>query len=105
LSNGWDLDASYGFTATSNVYTKVGLRGDGEILGGYTVHHASVGIGRDRWQATLYADNLTNKFAETSVRQDPTFIRDVGGFSLRRYFRNVIRPRTVGIEFRYSLGE
>jgi outer membrane receptor protein involved in Fe transport len=105
LSNGWDLDASYGLTATSNVYTKVGLRGDGEILGGYTVHHASIGIGRDRWRATLYADNLTNKFAETSVRQDPTFIRDVGGFALRRYFRNVIRPRTVGIEFRYSLGE
>lgn len=105
LSNGWDLDASYGLTATSDVYTKVGLRGNGEILGGYTVHHASVGVGRDRWQATLYADNLTNKYAETSVRQDPTYVRDVGGFALRRYFRNVIRPRTVGIEFRYSLGE
>jgi outer membrane receptor protein involved in Fe transport len=105
LSSGMALEAAYGLTATSDVYTKVGLRGDGEVLGGYTVHHASVGIGRDRWQATLYADNLTNKFAETSVRQDPTFVRDVGDFALRRYFRNVLRPRTVGIEFRYSLGD
>lgn len=105
LANGWDLDVAYGLTSSSDVYTKVGLRSDGEVLGGYTLHHASVGVGRDRWQATLYADNLTNKFAETAVRQDPTFIRDVADFTLRRYFRNVLRPRTIGIEFRYSLGE
>ena len=104
LSNGWDMEIEYGFSATSDVLTKVGLRNDGEVLGGYTIHHASIGLLRDRWSARLYADNLTNKFAETSVRQDPTFVRDVANFSLRRYFRNVLRPRSVGIEFRYSLG-
>lgn len=105
IRNGWDLDASYGLTGTSNVLTKVGMRGDGERLGGYSVHSASVAVSKQSWSATLYADNLTNKFAETSVRQDPTFVRDIGGFASRRYFRNVLRPRTVGIEFRYSFGE
>jgi len=85
--------------------TKVGSRNDGETLGGYTLHSASVGLSRGSWSAYLFADNLTDKFAETAVRQDPTFIRDVGGFSSRRYFRNVLRPRSIGIEFRYSLGE
>lgn len=105
LDNGWDVDFTYGLTSTSNVLTKVGMRDNGEILSGYTLHGASVSLGKDRWLATLYAENLTNKFAETGVRLDPSYIRDVSGFDLRRYFRNVIRPRTIGIEFRYALGD
>jgi outer membrane receptor protein involved in Fe transport len=105
IRNGWDLDASYGLTASGNVLTKVGMRDNGERLGGYSVHSASVEVSNRMWSAMLYADNLTNKFAETSVRQDPSYVRDVGGFSSRRYFRNVLRPRTLGIEFRYSFGE
>ena len=105
LSNGWDLDAAYGFTFSSNVLTKVGLRNNGETLGGFTIHSASVGVSNDRWSATLYADNLTDKFAETSVRLDPSYVRDIANFELRRYYRHVIRPRSLGIEFRYRLGE
>lgn len=104
LPNGWNLDAGYGITVTSDVLTKVGLRNDGETLGGYALHSASIGIGEDRWSAAIYAENLLDKFAETAVRQDPTFIRDVNGFASRRYFRNVLRPRTVGVELRYRFG-
>jgi outer membrane receptor protein involved in Fe transport len=105
LTNGWDLDAAYGLTATSDVLTKVGLRGNGETLGGYTLHSASVALSHDQWSATLYADNLTNKLAFTSVRQDASYVRDVGTFALRRYYRDVLRPRSVGVEFRYSFGD
>ena len=105
LSNGWDLNAGYGFTFSSNVLTKVGLRDNGETLGGFTIHSASLGLSNERWSATLYADNLTDKFAETSVRLDPSYVRDIGNFELRRYYRHVIRPRSLGIEFRYRLGE
>ena len=106
LNRGWDLDISYGVTATSDVLTKVGMRNNGEVLGGYSVHAASISVSRNQWQATLYADNLTDKFAETSVRLDPSSIRSVGpnGFDVRRYFRNVLRPRTIGLELRYSIG-
>ena len=103
LRNGLGLDVDYGLTFTSDVLTKVGMRANGERLGGYTLHSASVGIGDERWSARLYADNLLDKFAETGVREDPSFIRDINGFSSRRYFRNVLRPRTIGIEFRYRI--
>jgi iron complex outermembrane recepter protein len=104
LANGLSLDLDYGLTATSDVLTKIGLRDGGERLGGYTLHNASIGLAGERWAATFYADNLLDKFAETAVRQDPSFIRDINGFASRRYFRNVLRPRTFGIEFRYRLG-
>ena len=105
LPGGLRLDVDYGITFTSNVLTKVGQRNGGEVLGGYTLHNASVGIGKDRWTALLYADNLFDKFAETAVRESPELIQEVGGFSSRRYFRNVLRPRTFGLEMRYSFGD
>ncbi|HLF13181.1 MAG TPA: TonB-dependent receptor [Gammaproteobacteria bacterium] len=105
LGNGWDLDVAYGFTFSSDVLTKVGLRSDGETLGGYTVHNASVSLSKDAWSASLYADNLTDKFAETAVRLDSSYIGSSGLFQLRNYFHDVLRPRSIGIEFRYSFGE
>ncbi|MEO8464250.1 MAG: TonB-dependent receptor [Gammaproteobacteria bacterium] len=103
LRNGFELNAGYGLSYSGNVFTKVGLRNDGETLGAYTVHSLSAGIGHERWQANLYIDNLTDKFAETGVRLDPSYIRNVNGFDLRRYYRDVIRPRTLGLEFRYRI--
>jgi len=107
LRNGMTLDAGYGFTFTSDVYTRVGLRADGEVLGGYTVHGASMSLSKDNWMATVFADNLTDKFAETSVRLTPAYIGTSpnGAFDMRRYFRDVLRPRSVGVEFRYRFGE
>jgi outer membrane receptor protein involved in Fe transport len=104
LSNGWNLDAGYSVTTTTDVLTRVGMRNGGESLGGYTIHSASLAVSRDQWQATLYADNLWDKFAETSVRLEPSSIRSVNGFDVRRYYRNVLRPRSVGLEFRYAIG-
>ncbi len=103
LSNGFELNARYGLSYSGNIITKVGLRNNGETLGGFTVHSLSAGVGHERWQANLYIDNLTDKFAETAVRLDPSYIRNVNGFDLRRYYRNVIRPRSMGIEFRYRI--
>ena len=77
----------------------------GERLGGYSVHHASISLNKDQWSATLYADNLTDKYAATSVRLDRSAIFDSGDFAVRRYYRNVLRPRTIGLEFRYAIGE
>ena len=103
LPNGLGFDADYGLTFTSDVLTKVGMRSNGERLGGYTLHSASLGLSGTHWSARLYADNLFDKFAETGVRDDPSTIYDVNGFSVRRYYRDVLRPRTFGIEFRYRI--
>ncbi len=50
---------------------------------------------------TVYADNAFDKYAVTGVRADPSFIRPVGQFDLRRYYNNIIRPRQVGLRVNY----
>jgi outer membrane receptor protein involved in Fe transport len=106
LENGYTVGADYSLSAVSDVYTKVGLRNNGEALGGYSVHGASVTVGRDQWSARLYADNLLDKYAVTSVRRDRSYIRAIersdGSFvDSRTYFQSMLRPRTIGLELTY----
>ncbi len=61
LRNGFEVNAGYGLSYSGNIITKVGLRNDGETLGGYTVHSLSAGIGHERWSANLFIDNLTRQ--------------------------------------------
>jgi len=102
LSGGWTFEADYGITAISDVYTKVGLRNNGEVLPGFALHSAAVGLSTDRWTARLYADNLFDKYAVTSVRRDPSYIRTIGLFESRQYFQSPLRPLSVGIELSYK---
>jgi iron complex outermembrane recepter protein len=106
LENGLIVEADYSFTAVSDVYTKVGLRDNGEVLPGYAIHGASVGLTNGAWSARLYANNLFDKYAITSVRRDPSYIRPLGvnDFDSRTYFQSMLRPRTVGLEFNYRFG-
>ena len=95
------LDLQYGMTTQSDVLTKVGERHNGHSLGGFTLHNVAATVSDADWEVSIYADNLTDRFAITAVRQDVSFVRDVAGFRLRRYFENVIRPREFGATFRY----
>ncbi len=111
LGQGLTMTADYSLSAVSDVYTKVGLRNNGEALPGWAVHGLSFGLTDGRWAARLYADNLFDKYAVTSVRRDPTYIRRLGTgpddvvpeqqFASRTYFQSMLRPRTVGLEFNY----
>jgi iron complex outermembrane receptor protein len=107
LDIGWTFEADYSFTAVGDVYTKVGLRNNGEVLPGWAVHGASVGLSNGPWRARLYADNLFDKYAVTSVRRDPSYVRLIERDGLspipsRTYFQSMLRPRTIGLEFAYS---
>ena len=111
LDNGLTVTADYTLSAVSDVYTKVGLRDNGEALPGWAVHGLSIGLTDGHWSARLYADNLLDKYAVTSVRRDPSYIRRLGTgpgdvvpeqqFASRTYFQSMLRPRTVGLEFNY----
>lgn len=101
LANGmaWGLD--YSVHVQSDVYTRVGLRNNGEVLPGYSTHNAAISLFGERWDVRLYARNLFDKYAETGVRGTPAFIRDIDGFSLRTYYKSVLEPRRVGVDFTY----
>ncbi|MFQ3217999.1 MAG: iron complex outermembrane receptor protein [Paraglaciecola sp.] len=104
------LDVVYGLTAQSDVYSKIGLRADGEILPGYALSNLSAKISDNDWAVTLYVDNLFNKYAFGSVRRDKGDIglaqfssQNVnGGDLMRNYGHYLVEPRKVGVKFTYN---
>lgn len=100
---GWTLGARYehefaGFTGFAQGVVKyTGERFNSlvvvarEELDSFTQVDASIGAKKDRWNGTLYVDNLTNEVGQ----------QDAGAIDL--IFRvNPIRPRTVGVKVSYD---
>ena len=97
------LDINYGITAQSDVISRVGLRDNGETLPGYSFSNISAKLTADEWSATVYVDNVFNKYAVTSVRRSDADITSANRTDIQRnygYFIN--RPLTVGIKFNYK---
>ncbi len=104
------LNVNYGITAQSDVYTKVGLKADGEVLPGYALSNISAELTDDNWSVTLYIDNLFDKYAKTSVRRDKAWAgaatfdsqnKDLAELG-RVYGHYTTKPRTIGLRFNYN---
>jgi iron complex outermembrane recepter protein len=86
-----------------NVFTKTGNRGYGETVPRYILNRGSVSYKTDRFELGLYALNIFDVYAISSVGNDfsrigvqnPTY-----GISRRYYSYSVITPRTIGFEAR-----
>ncbi|MEH6611215.1 MAG: TonB-dependent receptor [Halioglobus sp.] len=101
-----DMSFNYGISAISDVLTKTGGRANAYTLSGFAIHNLSVALRADAWDVSLYADNLLDKYAETGVRQDPSYnqtVSDINGddVNTRRFGTNVLRPLTVGLRATY----
>ena len=106
--NGWTLEANYGLSGISDVITRTGERGFGESLSGYVIHDASVMLAGESWTATLFVNNLTDKYAEASARDTRAFVQQVsdadgGAVNMRRYYKDVLPPRMFGLRFTVDL--
>jgi outer membrane receptor protein involved in Fe transport len=106
------LDVTYGLTAQSDVYTKIGLHESGEVLPGYALSNISAALSDEDWSVTLYVDNLFDKYAFASTRND---LGDIGQAVspdtnsnrtdlLRNYGHYLETPRTIGVKFNYQFG-
>ncbi len=104
------LSINYGMTAQSNVITKVGLKADGETLSGYALSNLSAKLTGNMWSATLYVDNLFDKYAFTSVRRDKSWAgmtkyeeqnKELPKLQ-RVYGHYTTTPRTIGMKFTYN---
>lgn len=108
--DGKTLNINYGLTAQSDVYTKVGLKADGEVLAGYSLSNFSAQLAGDDWTATFYIDNMFDKYANTSVRRDKSWAGmarfESENKSLpelqRVYGHYITKPRTIGLKFSYN---
>lgn len=99
---GTGLDVNYGLTYQSDVYSKVGLRNNGEALPGYALSNMSARFSEDAWSVTLYVDNMFDKYAYSSVRRDVGDITTANDPAIQRnYGHYLITPRKVGVRFDY----
>jgi iron complex outermembrane receptor protein len=104
------LDVIYGFTAQSDVYSKIGNRESGESISGYGLSNISASISDDDWAITLYVDNLFDKYAFSSVRRDQGDIglaiapdtNSNGTAIMRNYGHYLVNPRKIGLKFTYN---
>jgi hypothetical protein len=101
LSQGRDIEASWATTYTGDIYSRVGLRGNGEVIPAYTTHRASVTYHSGMFDVGVYADNIFDKYAVTAVENDkflqPGPHRRGGAF----YAYGVLTPRRVGFEMTF----
>jgi len=103
------LDISYGLTYQDDVFSTVRLQADGEKLPGYSLSNLSARLSDETWSLTLYADNMFDKYAYSSVRRD---VGDIGQAKysdqnsnpseiLPNYGHYLVSPRKIGLKFEY----
>lgn len=102
LGEGRDIEATWATTYTGNIYSRVGLRGNGEVIPSYFTHRASVTYHAKAFEVGLYADNIFNKYAVTAISNDISSYNQVRTDVVERYYaRGVLTPRRVGIDVRF----
>ncbi|MHA6719425.1 TonB-dependent receptor [Sphingomonas sp. RS6] len=102
LADGDSIEASWAATYTGDIYSRVGLRGFGEKIPGYMTHRASITYRKPSFDVSLFADNIFDKYAYTSVSNDlSSYNQTRTGVVERYYARSVLTPRRVGIDFHF----
>jgi iron complex outermembrane receptor protein len=99
-----EIIANWTATYRGNVVSRLGWnRAFGDLLPAYTTHRASLTYDTDRYSIGLFATNIFDKYAVTSVNQDRSRVGVNDDVRLRYYGQAVLSPRTVGIEasFKY----
>jgi iron complex outermembrane recepter protein len=96
--------AQFGASHTGHSFTQAGSNPTFAGAGGigtsrlrfenpaYSTLSASVGIAKDAWNATLYAENLANSHASTFTSTDQFIVE-----------QTPLRPRVIGVSFGYKI--
>jgi outer membrane receptor protein involved in Fe transport len=98
-----NIVADWTATYRGSVVTRLGWdRAFGDKLPGYVLHRASLAYETDKYSLGLFATNIFDKYAVTSVSNDHSRQGLNDGVLLRYYKQTVLTPRTFGIELRYK---
>jgi len=101
LGDGRRIEASWATVYRGDIYSRVGLRGNGEKIPGYVTHSASLNYISERFEIGLFADNIFDKYAVTAISNDISSYNQVRTDVVERYYaRGVLTPRRVGVDFR-----
>lgn len=101
LDNGAEVEATWATSYIGDIYSRTGLRANGEVIPGYVTHRAAVTYRTDRFDVGLFADNIFDKFAITSINNDRSSFNQVRTGVIERYYSQaVLTPRRIGVDFR-----
>lgn len=101
LGEGRDIEANWAATYVGDIYSRIGLRGNGQDIPGYVTHRAAVTYHARTYEIGVYADNIFNKYAVTAISNDLSSYNQVRTGVVERYYaQSVLTPRRVGIDFR-----
>ena len=102
LGDGNEIKANWSAVYNGNIYSRVGLRGNGEIIPSYITHSASISFVAPKFEVGLFADNIFDKYAITAISNDVSSYNQVRTDIVERYYsQGVLTPRRVGVELRY----
>jgi len=102
LSGGRDISANWGVIYKGDIYSRIGLRGNGEVIPAYTTHRASISYHAPSYDVSLFADNIFDKYAITSISNDRSSFNQVRTDVVERYYaQGVLTPRRIGVDFRF----
>jgi len=105
LNNGNSLILNGGYVWQSDVLSRTGARGSSYTLPSYGRANISAGYNADNWAFTVYADNVFNNFAESSVSSTRLFNQTIAGHRVRSHTTNVLPPRSIGARFSYKFSQ
>jgi iron complex outermembrane receptor protein len=101
LGDGRKIEANWATIYRGNIYSRVGLRGNGEIIPSYVMHSASLNYVTKQYEVGVFADNIFDKYAVTAISNDVSSKNQVRTDVVERYYAlGVLTPRRVGVEFR-----
>jgi outer membrane receptor protein involved in Fe transport len=102
LSGGRDIEANWTTSYIGDIYSRIGLRANGQDIPGYITHRASVTYHAKVFDISVYADNLFDKYAVTSISNDlSSYNQTRSGVVERYYAQGVLTPRRVGVDFHF----
>jgi iron complex outermembrane receptor protein len=97
-----DVQAVWGTTFTGDIYSRVGRRGFGTDIPGYSMSRASITYRTKSYDIGIFADNIFDTYAVTSVSNDLSSLNlSRTGVTERFYSQSVLTPRQIGVQLRY----
>lgn len=96
-----ELVANWTAVYRGNIVSRLGWeRAYGEVIPSYVTHRASLTYRTEKYDLSLWANNIFDKYAVVSIGADRSRIGINDGFAVRYYSRAVLNPRTFGVEGR-----
>jgi outer membrane receptor for monomeric catechols len=97
-----DVQAVWGTTYTGDIYSRVGLRGFGTDIPAYWLSRASITYRTRSYDVGIFADNIFDNYAVTSVSNDLSSLNlSRSGVTERYYAQSILTPRQIGVQVRY----